>query len=82
MPYEPSKTEAKKDQYVGNAKETAGNAVGSQSLQNEGRAQHSDGLIQETTSNLTGLVNNTVGTATGAVSGVLNGLLGSNNNPR
>lgn len=76
----PSKTEARKDQYVGDAKQTVGSAVGNDHLQAKGQAQNNDGLIQETTANAANLVTGVVNGATGTVQGVLGGLLGGGNN--
>lgn len=49
----PSYTDAKKDQIVGNVKETAGSAVGNQSLQHEGQTQNGSGKIQEAAADIT-----------------------------
>lgn len=76
----PSKTEARKDQYVGDAKQTVGSAVGNDNLQTSGQAQNNNGLIQETTANAANLVTGVVNGATGTVQGVLGGLLGGNDN--
>ncbi|CAO3654685.1 hypothetical protein MBANPS3_009963 [Mucor bainieri] len=59
----PSKTEAKKDQFVGNVKENVGSAVGNESLEAKGTAQKSDGAYDQ---------------AAGAVQGVVNSLTGNN----
>lgn len=72
----PSKTEATKDQYVGDTKQNVGSAVGNEDLQARGQAQNNDGLIQETTANAANLVSGVVNGATGTVQGVLGGLGG------
>ncbi|KAL9545318.1 hypothetical protein MBANPS3_007206 [Mucor bainieri] len=74
----PSKTEARKDQYMGDAKQTVGSAVGNDHLQAQGQAQNNN----ETTANAANLVTGVVNGATGTVQGVLGGLLGGNNNNR
>ncbi|KAI8365881.1 hypothetical protein EDC96DRAFT_509130 [Choanephora cucurbitarum] len=75
MSFQPSKTEAKKDQFVGDAKETVGSAVGNERLKSEGQTQHGNGLLQETTANLAGAVQGTLNTVTGTVNGALNGFV-------
>ncbi|KAI8080253.1 uncharacterized protein B0P05DRAFT_469329 [Gilbertella persicaria] len=75
---QPNKTEAKKDQYVGDVKETAGSAVGNERLKTEGQTQHGNGLIQETTANIGDVVQGTLNTVTGTVNGLVSGLTGSN----
>ena len=50
----PSRSEAKKDQFVGNVKETAGNLVGNERLQAEGKTQHGQGQANEAAANIIG----------------------------
>ncbi|CEG67047.1 hypothetical protein CU097_006545 [Rhizopus azygosporus] len=73
----PSKSEAKKDQFVGNVKETVGNAVGNESLESKGQAQNTSGKVQETAANITGYVQGMVNQASGAVMGAVNSLTGN-----
>lgn len=73
----PSKTDAKKDQFVGNVKETAGHAVGNESLESKGKAQHGSGLVQETAANVSNFVQGTVNSVSGAVQGAVGALTGN-----
>ncbi|KAG0740008.1 hypothetical protein G6F57_012083 [Rhizopus arrhizus] len=73
----PSRSDAKKDQFVGNVKETVGNAVGNESLENKGHAQNTSGKVQESAANLTGYVQGLVDQASGAVMGAVNSLTGN-----
>ncbi|KAI8874962.1 hypothetical protein K501DRAFT_245628 [Backusella circina FSU 941] len=73
----PSKTEGKKDQFVGNVKETVGSAVGNESLQSEGTTQRGSGQVQETAANVTGYVQGAVDQTMGAVKGAYNALTGN-----
>ncbi|EIE76031.1 hypothetical protein RO3G_00735 [Rhizopus delemar RA 99-880] len=73
----PSRTDAKKDQFVGNVKETAGNAVGNESLENKGQAQNASGKTQETAANVTDYIKGTINQASGAVMGAVNSLTGN-----
>jgi uncharacterized protein YjbJ (UPF0337 family) len=74
----PSKTEAKKDQFVGDVKETAGSAVGNESLESKGKTQHGTGLVEETAANVSGFVTGTVNQVTGATQGIVNSIFGNN----
>jgi uncharacterized protein YjbJ (UPF0337 family) len=73
----PSKSEGKKDQFVGNIKETVGSAVGNESLQSEGTAQHGSGEVQETAATVSGYVQGAVDQTVGAVKGAYNALTGN-----
>ncbi|KAI8378005.1 uncharacterized protein BYT42DRAFT_497603 [Radiomyces spectabilis] len=73
----PSKSDAKMDKGIGNIKETAGSAVGNQSLENKGKAQHGEGQTQETAANITGYVQGMANQASGAVKGAINSLTGN-----
>ncbi|KAG2235579.1 hypothetical protein BDF21DRAFT_411588 [Thamnidium elegans] len=73
----PSKTEAKKDQLVGNVKENVGHAVGNQSLEAEGKTQNGAGAAQETAANVQGYVQGAANQVSGAVQGAYNSLTGN-----
>lgn len=72
----PSRTEAKKDQFVGNVKENVGSAVGNESLEAEGKTQNNAGAIQETAATVQGYVTGAVDQVAGAVKGAYNALTG------
>ncbi|KAG2198920.1 hypothetical protein INT46_008252 [Mucor plumbeus] len=74
----PSKTEAKKDQFVGNVKENVGSAVGNESLEAKGTAQKSDGNVQEIAANVQHFVQGAYDQAAGAVQGVVDSITGNN----
>jgi uncharacterized protein YjbJ (UPF0337 family) len=73
----PSKTDAKKDQFVGDVKSTMGSAVGNESLEAKGQTQHNSGLVEETTANVAGYVQGAVNTVSGVVSGAVGALTGN-----
>lgn len=73
----PTNNEAKKDRYVGQAKENVGQTFGNESLENKGQAQHNTGMIEETASNVGGLVDGTVNTVGGLLGGTVNTLGGA-----
>jgi uncharacterized protein YjbJ (UPF0337 family) len=73
----PSRTDAKKDQFVGNAKDTVGGAVGNERMQAEGQTQHGSGQVQETAANTKGYVEGMADQVAGAVKGAYNSLTGN-----
>lgn len=73
-----SKTGAKKDQFVGNAKDTFGGAVGNNSLQSEGKAQNASGSLEEGIATVQGYVSGAASQVEGAVKGAYNALVGDN----
>lgn len=73
----PSRTEAKKDQFIGHAKENVGHVVGNESLEAKGKTQSGAGQVEETAANITGYVQGVANQVTGAVQGVYNSLAGN-----
>ncbi|KAL0081644.1 hypothetical protein J3Q64DRAFT_1730717 [Phycomyces blakesleeanus] len=73
----PSKTDAKKDQLIGDAKDTVGTMVGNESLQAKGQAQHNEGVVQETAANISGFVQGLSDQVQGTVTGAYNALTGN-----
>lgn len=73
----PSRTDAKKDQFMGNMKEGAGNMLGNERMQSEGQTQQGAGNVQETAANVTGYVKGTMDQAAGAMKGAFNSLTGN-----
>ncbi|KAI8879179.1 hypothetical protein K501DRAFT_287503 [Backusella circina FSU 941] len=73
----PSRTDAKKDQFAGNVKDTLGSAVGNERMQAEGQAQHGSGQTQETAANTKGYVEGMADQVAGAVKGAYNSLAGN-----
>ncbi|KAI9357402.1 hypothetical protein BD770DRAFT_388648 [Pilaira anomala] len=73
----PSRTEAKKDQFVGHAKENVGHVVGNESLEAKGKTQANAGSVQETAANISGYVQGAVSQVSGAVQGAVNSLTGN-----
>ncbi|KAI9359092.1 hypothetical protein BD770DRAFT_386589 [Pilaira anomala] len=73
----PSRTEAKKDQFIGQAKEHVGYAVGNESLEAKGKTQANAGQVEETAANLSGYVQGAVNQVSGAVQGAMNALTGN-----
>ncbi|KAI8362779.1 hypothetical protein BD560DRAFT_404074 [Blakeslea trispora] len=73
----PSRTEAKKDQFVGGAKENIGSALGNESMQAKGQTQNAAGHGQETAATVTDYVKGTMDQVTGAVKGAVNSLTGN-----
>ncbi|KAI8079530.1 uncharacterized protein B0P05DRAFT_540985 [Gilbertella persicaria] len=76
----PSRSDAKKDQLVGNVKETAGNLVGNERLQAEGKTQHGQGQANEAAANIVGYAQGLKDQVTGAVQGAVHSLTGDNTN--
>lgn len=74
---DPSRTDAKKDQFIGSVKENAGAAVGNESLEARGKAQNNAGDVQETAANVQGYVQGAVDQVAGAVKGAYNSLTGN-----
>lgn len=72
----PSRTEAKKDQFVGNVKENIGSAVGNESLEAKGKTQNNAGVVQETAATVQGYVAGAADQVVGAVKGAYNSLTG------
>ncbi|KAI8353247.1 hypothetical protein EDC96DRAFT_517317 [Choanephora cucurbitarum] len=73
----PSRTDAKKDQFVGDVKQNVGSAVGNESLESKGQAQNAAGHGQETAATLTDYVKGTADQVAGAVKGAYNSLTGN-----
>ncbi|KAI8889962.1 hypothetical protein K501DRAFT_237577 [Backusella circina FSU 941] len=73
----PSKTDAKKDQFVGNVKENVGGVLGNESMETEGQTQRGRGQAQETAANVSGYVQGVAEQVTGAVKGAYNSLTGN-----
>jgi uncharacterized protein YjbJ (UPF0337 family) len=73
----PSKTDAKKDQFVGNVKENAGSLVGNESLEAKGKAQNAEGNTQETAAKVSGFVQGVTDQVSGAVKGAYNSVTGN-----
>jgi uncharacterized protein YjbJ (UPF0337 family) len=73
----PSKTSAKKDQFVGNVKDTVGDVTGNESLQARGKTQNASGHTEETASNIQGYVQGAIDQVTGTVKGAVNALTGN-----
>lgn len=73
----PSKVDGKKDQAVGNVKETTGSAVGNEHLQAEGQAQNAVGSIQNKAASVQGYVQGVADQVSGAVQGAYNALTGN-----
>jgi uncharacterized protein YjbJ (UPF0337 family) len=73
----PSRTEAKKDQFVGHVKENVGHVVGNESLEQKGKTQSGAGQVQETAANVAGYVQGVANQVTGAVQGAYNSLTGN-----
>lgn len=73
----PSKTDAKLDQAVGNAKETVGDAVNNDKMKSEGAAQRGQGQINEATADLSGFVKGVKDKAEGALKGIQNAFGGN-----
>ncbi|KAI8068126.1 uncharacterized protein B0P05DRAFT_551873 [Gilbertella persicaria] len=73
----PSRTDAKKDQFVGDVKENVGGAVGNKSLESKGQAQNAAGHGQETAATVSDYVTGAVNQVTGAVKGAVNSLTGN-----
>ncbi|GAA5797588.1 hypothetical protein HPULCUR_002976 [Helicostylum pulchrum] len=73
----PSRTEAKKDQFIGHTKENVGHVVGNESLETKGKTQANAGQVEETAANLTGYVQGAFNQASGAVQGAVNALTGN-----
>lgn len=73
----PSRTEAKKNQYVGQAKESAGYVLGNESLESKGKTQANTGHAEETAANVTGYIQGAADQVTGAVKGAVNALTGN-----
>ncbi|KAI9354025.1 hypothetical protein BD770DRAFT_325279 [Pilaira anomala] len=73
----PSRTEAKKDQFVGSTKETVGNAVGNESLEAKGKTQNNAGVVQETAATVQSYVEGAVDQVSGAVKGAYDSLTGN-----
>lgn len=73
----PSRTDAKKDQFVGNIKETVGHAVGNESLETRGKAQHGSGMVEETMANVSGYMQGAYNTVSGTVQGVAGAFTGN-----
>jgi uncharacterized protein YjbJ (UPF0337 family) len=74
----PSRTEAKKDQFVGHTKENVGHVVGNESLEAKGKTQANAGSVQETAANVAGYVQGAVDQVSGAVKGTINSITGNN----
>lgn len=72
-----SKSEAKKDQFVGNVKETVGNTLGNERLQAEGKTQHGQGQATEAAANIQGYVQGLANQVSGTVQGAINSLTGN-----
>ncbi|KAI8374613.1 uncharacterized protein BYT42DRAFT_577015 [Radiomyces spectabilis] len=77
MSSSPSKSHAKYDQTVGDVKETVGNAVGNESLQAKGTAQHGSGQAEETAANISGYVQGLKNQVEGTAKGVYNAMMGN-----
>ncbi|KAI8082384.1 hypothetical protein BDF21DRAFT_361500 [Thamnidium elegans] len=73
----PSRTEAKKDQFIGHAKENVGYAVGNESLETKGKTQANAGQVEETAVNLTGYVQGAINQASGVIQGTVNAITGN-----
>lgn len=71
------RSEAKKNQAVGNVKDTLGGAVGNESLQAKGKAQNATGETQEHKSNMKNYAEGTYDQAAGAIKGAANSLTGN-----
>ncbi|KAI8080771.1 uncharacterized protein B0P05DRAFT_468751 [Gilbertella persicaria] len=74
---EPSRTDAKKDQFIGSVKDNVGGAVGNESMQSKGKTQNAAGHGQETAANVTDYVKGAMDQAAGAVKGAYNSLTGN-----
>ena len=72
----PSKTEGRKDEFVGNVKEKTGRAVGNESLQAEGASQNLAGTVQNQAAVVSGYVQGAADQLSGAVKGAYNALTG------
>ncbi|KAI9363313.1 hypothetical protein BD770DRAFT_381229 [Pilaira anomala] len=73
----PSRTEAKKDQFVGSAKETVGSAVGNESLEAKGKTQNNAGAVQDIAATAQSYVEGAADQVSGAVKGAYNSLTGN-----
>ncbi|CAO3633691.1 unnamed protein product [Mucor fragilis] len=74
----PGKIEAKADQAIGSAKESVGNAVGSNDLKGQGIQQNAEGHGKKTAGNVAGFFHKTTNEVQGTFKGVLNAFSGSN----
>ncbi|CAO3654996.1 unnamed protein product [Mucor hiemalis] len=77
MSFSPSRTEAKKDQFIGHTKENVGHVLGNESLEAKGKTQANAGAVQETAANVAGYVQGAVDQVSGAVQGAYNALTGN-----
>lgn len=73
----PSRTEAKKDQVVGNVKENIGSTVGNESLEAKGKTQNNAGVAQETAATVQGYVEGAIDQVSGAVKGAYSSISGN-----
>lgn len=72
----PSKTDAKKDQFAGSVRENVGSALGNESMEARGKGQNASGNVQETLATAQNYVQGTVNQVTGAAKGAYNALIG------
>ncbi|KAI9487011.1 MAG: hypothetical protein EXX96DRAFT_62388 [Benjaminiella poitrasii] len=72
-----SRSEGKKDQTVGNVKDTLGGAIGNESLQNKGKTQNTTGHGEEKGAQMSDYVQGAANQASGAVKGAFNSLTGN-----
>ncbi|KAI7863189.1 hypothetical protein BDF14DRAFT_1846443 [Spinellus fusiger] len=73
----PSNTNAKWNKGVGSVKETAGDMLGNERLQGEGKTQNSSGNMEEMGAKAQGYVSGLMEQAKGAVSGAMDSLTGN-----
>ncbi|KAI7897906.1 uncharacterized protein BX663DRAFT_444214 [Cokeromyces recurvatus] len=71
-----SRSEGKKDQAVGNMKDTVGSAFGNESLQSKGKTQNATGRGEEGGAQMSDYIKGTANQASGAVKGAFNSLTG------
>lgn len=74
---DPSRTDAKKDKFMGSVKDNVGSVFGNESLQAEGKSQNSAGAVQETAANVQGYVQGAADNIAGAVKGAYHSLTGN-----
>jgi uncharacterized protein YjbJ (UPF0337 family) len=66
-----SRTDAKKDKFVGDVKDKVGGATGNESMQAKGKSQNASGETQETAANVQGFVQGAVDQVTRAFLNIL-----------